>query len=249
VSAEVPVSRINLAIDAFLSNPLLLYVHQEYFSPGAGAFNPLADYINRVAPNTQWRSLGQIVQHLYLQRSRPDGDYDVLAFSPNLSLSNPAEHAVVFHVTKAESFKPPIRSLLVDGRMQTYQAVSDAISFAVTVPARQQRNIRLTYGSELQLAHVDVSKTNRIASTLRVLSDFRDNVLSRNAAGRAAIRLYSRIGIAGSFVVLLLALFAAMRCLTWRHRKQKRLDGHAVGSTTRDGRDPVAEPQGAGTSS
>jgi hypothetical protein len=249
VSAEVPVSRINLAIDAFLGNPLLLYVHQEYFSPGASAFNPLADYINRVAPSTQWRSLGQIVQHLYLQRSRTDGDTDVLAFSPNLSLSNPAEHAVVFHVTKAESFKPPIRSLLVDGRMQSYQAVSDAISFAVTVPARQQRNIQLTYGSELQLARVDVSKTNRTASALRVLSDFRDNVLSRNASGRAAIRLYSRIGIAGSFVVLLVALFAAMGCLTWRHRKHKQLDRHAAGSTTRDGRGPVAQPQGAGTSS
>jgi len=84
---------------------------------------------------------------------------------------------------------------------------------------------------------------------LRVLSDFRDNVLSRNASGRAAIRLYSRIGIAGSFVVLLVALFAAMGCLTWRHRKHKQLYRHAAGSTTRDGRGPVAQPQGAGTSS
>lgn len=250
VSAEVPVSKTNLAIDAFLGNPLLLYVHQEYFSQGADSFNPLADYINRIAPGTQWRSLGYIVQHLYLQRVRADRDYDILAFSPNLSLSNPSEHSVVFHVRKAESFKPPIRSLLVDGLVQSYQATDDAIAFDVEVPARQHRNIQLAYGRELHLAQVDVSKSNWMAGALRLLSDFRDNVLSRNAFGRTAMDLlYSRIGVAGFFAALLIALLAAIRRRPWRRMKEGELNGNAVGPTTQRGCASVAQPQGSGTPS
>jgi hypothetical protein len=249
VSAEVPVSKTNLAIDAFLGNPLLLYVHQEYFSPGADAFNSVADTINRIAPGTQWSSLGHIVQHLYLERARADRDYDILAFSPNLSLANPTEHSVVFHVRKTESFKPPIRSLFVDGVVQEYQATNDAIAFDVAVPAWQQRNVQLVYGSELRLAEVDVSKSNRMAGALRLLSDFRDNVLSRNAAGRMAIRLYPRVEIVGSFAILLIALLAGIGRLIWKYKKQKKLNRKAVARATRGGHGSVAQSQGASTSS
>ena len=249
VSAEVPVSKANLAIDSFLGNPLLLYVHQEFFSSGADAFNSVADTINRIAPGTQWSGLGHIVQHLYLQRVRHDLDYDILAFSPNLSLANPTVHSVVFHVRKAESFKPPIRSLFVDEVVQTYQATSDAIAFDVAVPARQQRNVQLVYGSELQLATVDVSKTNRMAGALRLLSDFRDNVLSRTAAGRMAIRLYSRVEIVGSVALILIALLAGIGRVMWKYKKQKKLDRKARGLLTPGGHGSVAQPQGASTSS
>ena len=93
-SAEIPVSSVRMAINAFLENPLLFYVHQEFFGNGIGAFNSIADQVNRIAPDTQWRNLGEISRHSYLMRLRQDGDYDVLALSANLVFTNPNDRAV-----------------------------------------------------------------------------------------------------------------------------------------------------------
>ena len=48
VSAEMPVSATNIAINAFLGNPQLFYVHQEFFEDKIDAFNATADEINRL---------------------------------------------------------------------------------------------------------------------------------------------------------------------------------------------------------
>lgn len=220
VSAEVRVSRSNLAINAFLGNPLLLYVHQEFFSKSAGAFNPLADYINAIAPDTEWKSLGHIVQHLYLQRLRTDGDYDVATVSPYFSLMNPTANAVVFHVSKAENREPTILSLLVNGQAQGYHSTKDAISFAVRVPAGERRSVKLTYGSQTELIQVDLSKTELSVRLLRLLSDFRDIVLSTHAAGRAVISFNSQVGFASPSLALLIGLLAALG-IRARHRNTK----------------------------
>lgn len=220
ISAEVQVSRTNLAINAFLGNPLLLYVHQEFFSKGASAFNPLADYINGIAPDTKWKSLGHIVQHLYAQRSRADGDYDVATASPNFTLMNPTAKSVVFHVRKAENLKPPVLSLLVDGQVHAYQASRDAISFEITVPAGEQRSMQLTYGSQTDLGKMDLSKTGLYVGLLRFLSDFRDNVLSTNATGRAVISFNSQVGLASPSLALLIGLLTVLGIRARRRNAQ-----------------------------
>ena len=50
----------------------------------------MADEVNKREPATEWRSLGEIVKHLYVVKLRDDFDYDVLAFSNNISLENMA---------------------------------------------------------------------------------------------------------------------------------------------------------------
>jgi hypothetical protein len=218
VSAEVPVSKNNLAINAFLGNPLLLYVHQEFFRGGADVFNPLADYINKIAPATRWKSLGQIVQHLYLERRRADGDYDVQAFAPSFTLSNPSNRKIVFHVRKAENFEPPLKALQVDGAPQAYEKGEEEISFEINVLAGKNKSILLTYANDLNLASIDVSKQDRRVSATRLLSDVRDNVLSTNAVGQVLIRLYLKLGSASLF--LMMALPAAILAL-WGIRRRK----------------------------
>jgi hypothetical protein len=218
VSAEVPVSRTNLAINAFLGNPLLLYVHQEFFRGGADVFNPLADYINKMAPATEWKSLGQIVQHLYLERLRPDGTYDVQAFAPSFTLSNPSNRAVVFHVRKAENFEPALKTVQAGGAPTDYKKEEGEISFEVNILPGEAKSILLTYANDLNLARIDVSKKDRRVMATRLLSDVRDNVLSTNAVGEVVIRLYLKMGSASLFLVM--ALAAAMLAL-WGLRRRK----------------------------
>ena len=76
---------------------------------GIEAFDGMADEVNRLQPDTRWRSVGDIVKHLYLVRLRDDSNYDVLAFSSSLDLNNTSGRNSVFYVQKQESDSPADR--------------------------------------------------------------------------------------------------------------------------------------------
>ena len=58
--------------------------------------------MNKREPATEWRSLGEIVRHLYVVKLRDDSNYDVLAFSNNIYLENMAGRSSTFYVQKQE---------------------------------------------------------------------------------------------------------------------------------------------------
>ena len=83
---------------------------------GIGAFDGMADAVNKIEPDTRWRNVGDIVKHLYLMRLRDDSNYDVLAFSNSVELENTSERNLVFDVKTPESGSPAVASVSVDGR-------------------------------------------------------------------------------------------------------------------------------------
>ena len=194
VSAEMPVSATNIAINAFLGNPQLFYVHQEFFEDKIGAFNATADEINRQEPTIQWKSLGYIVRHLYLTRLRSDQDYDVLAISPNLELVNPTDRRVVFHVHKPEEPIPP-SSVAVNGSPISYHMAPNEIRFDVTLEPKQITDMEISYGRDATFTSADISKRSALIAMDRRLSDFRDRQLSRSTFGRKIQVVYYNYGL------------------------------------------------------
>jgi len=194
VSAEAPVSATNIAINAFLGNPQLFYVHQEFFQDKIGAFNATADEINRLEPTVQWKSLGYIVRHLYLTRLRSDQDYDVLAISPNLELVNPTDRRLVFYVHKPEDPRLP-SSVTVNGSLISYQMASNEIHFDVILEPRQSADIKISYGEDSTFTSEDISKRSALINMDRRLSDFRDRQLSRSTIGRKIQFVYYNYGL------------------------------------------------------
>jgi hypothetical protein len=191
-SAEVPVRNANIAINAFLGNPQLFYVHQEVFERGIDAFNPVADEVNRLEPTVQWKGLGEIVTHLYLIRMRPDKDYDVLALSPNIVLANPTSHRIVCHIRKPEI--SDVRSVAVDGAAIDYAPSEGDLRFDVVLEPNQHRRLEVVYGAKRDLAEVDISKRSLVVAFDRRLSDFRDMTLSRSSSGRRMQLIYYKYG-------------------------------------------------------
>lgn len=189
-SAEAPVSPAVLAVNAYLGNPQLFYAHQQAFENGIGAFDPIADQVNRLIPSIRWGSLGQVIQHLYLSKVRDDGDLDVLAFSPSLALENPSDRPMVAHVQKSERQKLGVASLLIDGQPSKFEHTAEVIRFDVPLSPHQHRQVTLTYSSDLTVASIDTSKDSLRVTVDRRLSDVRDLWLSRLAAGQALTRAY-----------------------------------------------------------
>ena len=133
--AAMPSPTSFIAINEFLDNPIFFYGHQDLFAKGIGAFDGVADDVNRIAPDTRWCSLGEMAKHLYLVRLRDDANYDVLAFSSNLGLDNTSGRNSVFYIQKPESIVSAIASVSVEGRPVPFQFDGGVLRMSVAIPA------------------------------------------------------------------------------------------------------------------
>ena len=226
-STETDIPEAQLAIDAFLGNPMLFYAHESFFSGGIDAFDKTADTVNRIQPTTQWRGLADIVHHLYLEKLRDDGAYDIQAFSSSIQLQNSHQEDAVFYVTKDENFTSP-PTLSIDGESQPYVRLASGIGVKVLIRAGATRNISVKYGPNADLGRVDISKPSLKVNGIRALSDFRDNVVSNSWLGRKFIRSYADRGSAWNafFVVLFIGCISSLLCVSFV-RRSKRQANHS----------------------
>ncbi len=192
-SAETDIPEPQLAIDAFLGNPMLFYAHEAYFAPGAQVFNKTADEVNSLQPLTEWRSLGYIARHLYTEKLRDDGGYDVRAYSSTIEISNRHQQDENYSIVKVEDFKDPI-AVYVDGQAYQFQRSEKQLGLTVRIPRGATRAIEVRYGNDLDLARVSIAKNSFTVKMIRQLSDFRDNVVSSSVLGRRFIHSYTDNG-------------------------------------------------------
>ncbi len=213
VEGEIPQSF--LAMMAFLDNPLLFYGHEVYFHNGIGAFNAMAEQVNRMEPSVRWRSLGEIVRHSYLIKQRDESAYDVLTFTRDTTIENPSRGDASFYITKPESVPERIQSVCVDGHPYPFAAADGYLVLHVAIALGGARRVEVEYQNDLVLTEVSSSKTSIRVYGLRLASDFRDIVLSRSALGRVVRNVVEAdlnlIIASGTVLVLLLCTATAWR--------------------------------------
>jgi len=200
--AAMPNPSSFIAINEFLGNPIFFYGHHDLFASGIGAFDRVADDVNRIEPDTHWRSLGDMAKHLYLVRLKDKANYDVLAFSSSLDLDNASGQNSIFYIQKPESDASAIASVSVDGRPVSFQFVGGSLQLSVAIPARESREVLIRYKNDLDLASVSVAKNSPRVYVLRKISDFRDITLSKYRVGRAVTDYYYKDKMASVIVVL-----------------------------------------------
>ena len=191
-----------LAIDAFLGNPMLFYAHQGLFASGMGAFNKISDAVNKLSPVIQWRSLGYIAKRLYLEKLRQDGNYDVRAYSATLQIENRHCRDVMFFIEKEEDFTLPL-TVLVDGQPYAHRRLGNRLLIDLPVRDGMSRELAIRYEKDINLSAIDLSENSLRIDAVRYLSDFRDNIVSKNRLGRLFIRSYSHHGAAWNRLTLL----------------------------------------------
>ena len=191
-----------IAINEFLGNPLFFYGHQDLFASGIGAFDRVADDVNRIEPDTQWRSLGEMAKHLYLVRLKDDANYDVLAFSSNLDLDNTSGQNSIFYIQKPEPDASAIASVSVEGRPVSFQFAGGSLQLSVAIPAGESRKVLIRYKNNLDLASVSIARNSPRIYLLRKISDFRDITISKYRVGRAVTDYYYKDNASPVIVIL-----------------------------------------------
>jgi len=216
-SAEVTVTSGYIAISQFLGNSLFLYAHSNLFSKGIGAFDHVADEVNELEPATEWRSLGEIVRHLYVVKLRDDANYDVMAFSSNICIENRVGRNATYYVQKQETGEQTISSVTLNGKVLPYTLQERQIHLTVAVPAGGTSCIAIQYANEMRLGSISAEHDSVVVYLLRMGSDFRDIYLAKFGVGLAAIRIYNKYELKPVDVVgCLLLLLAAMIYIGWR---------------------------------
>jgi hypothetical protein len=201
---------------------MLFYIHQGFFASGITAFNKTADTVNRLEPGTRWRGLGYIAQHLYLEKLRDDGNYQIRAYSGTIRLHNDRQRDTTFFIEKDEDFTLPL-SVFVDGQPYAYQRVGSRLCLQLPVPAGMSREIAITYKNDFNLARIDIAKRSLRINAIRHLSDFRDDVVSQTRVGRWFIQSYTENGDHWKAIMIalmgLLTVFAASWYVLMRKKR------------------------------
>lgn len=188
-SVAVPIPKADIAIQVFLGNPLLFYAHHDLFEHGMGAFNQIADTVNRMQPGTIWAGLGEIARHTYPIRRRMDGGYDVRMLSTEIDLSNSGDSEAVFHVEAPEGISPEA-SVTVNSASAAFEPDAGTSVLRLTIPPHQTRKIRIALNNGFDPGREDIRKRSLYAYALRRISDVRDMDLSRFSWGRVIVAAY-----------------------------------------------------------
>jgi hypothetical protein len=229
-SVAAPIPKDLIAINEFLGNPLLFYAHSDFFVRGIDAFDAMADEVNKLEPDTEWRSLGDIVRHLYLVKQRDDSNHDVLAFSSSICLDNVSGRDSIFHARKQETGSQIIESVVVDGQHQPYRLQNGYLDFTVSIPKGDTRCVAIQYENDLELASIGTSKDSLVDYFLRMASDFRDIYLSKSAIGLAIIRFYNEheegpaLVLGCALVFMGFCIYAGYRWLVFIKRRNHPLN-------------------------
>jgi hypothetical protein len=176
-----PGKLVNFASDLFFDKPLLVAEHHRYFKGDCRELVEFIHKINALCPQLEWRQLGEILRRSYLEKTESSQVAECRIYTNHQIIENTDNLPRKFVVTKDESGHLPIEKVLVNSEATPFTMEGNVLRLSVEVPAGDLTAIRIIYRNDLPY----VANPNGLAIAAkvrvrRVLSEFRDNYLSRN---------------------------------------------------------------------
>jgi hypothetical protein len=168
-------SPAELALRAFLDQPLILYGHQADLREGLGLLEESAADVNRLGA-ARWCSLGEIAASSYETR-RQDSDLAVRLQTNRARVEVPTGIERLTVEPPAPGPERPPASLLVDGRAQAFDE-------PLAVVPGASLELQLRAGDEVDVASVASPRRQPMALPRRLLSEGRDRLTPLLAPAR-----------------------------------------------------------------
>lgn len=167
-------------IDLFLKKPLIFYTHQDYFSKGINAFNEIAEYVNhRSMGEMDWTSLGSLADNLYMERLGDDGAYHIKMMSRSIRIHNYTKHRKTYYIDEVSIGLEDIEKLIIGSNEYT-EDIESMLRNEISIGPGESVQVEIMYENSLDFAEVPVRKSKLRIWIRRILSDFRDLVISRS---------------------------------------------------------------------
>jgi len=193
---------IDFAFDLFLGKPLLVVEHHQYFKEGYEKVAKFVGLLN-LLDKLRWTGLKEILKNTYLQKTLSDGRICCKIYTNNVLIKNTSDSIRKYVIIKNESNSIPIESVSVNGERVTYTLDGNLLTLYVEIGSKKNAEIKITYMNSEQYAVYKKRLRKKLwIYVRRYISEFRDNVLSRNeiilSLATKFMRFYAFLGKRGT---------------------------------------------------
>jgi hypothetical protein len=173
-----PSQQIDFAFDLLVGRPVLIAEHHQYFKGGCEQLEQFVASLQAMDPQMQWPTLEDLVQRACWQRQR-EGALELVFYTRSFCWRNAHSGAQRVKFRKYEPSAKPVR-VAVDHRQVTFSFEAGWIEFECEVAGLHDVQVHTEFNEPAlpKLRASSVAYRSAVWSR-RVLSEFRDNVLSR----------------------------------------------------------------------
>lgn len=171
----------DFAFDLFFGKPALVVEHHSCFKDDGTGLMDLVGKLNGLNCGLIWAGVGEIIENIYLEKQETVEFVECRIMTNDQIIRNYGWKDKSFAVTKYEDGNVPVDHVLVNGRKVRFTVEGDRLRLVLDIPGKQSARIRIVYRNVLP----EVQGGERFAAKSvvwgrRLLSELRDNVLSKN---------------------------------------------------------------------
>jgi hypothetical protein len=181
----------NFAFDLLLGKPCLIVAHHNFFKDGGVGLIELLEKIGSLNCSLRWRSLGALIRRSCRRRARGEGFEDVEMFGSELYVDNPLNDPLEVNVHKREISGDCVSAVQCDGKPVSWAIEGGRLIFGEKIPPRAEKCFRVVYREQFQAVSMRRSLPFELSvATRRILSELRDDYLSRNSFLNASAQVF-----------------------------------------------------------
>jgi hypothetical protein len=171
----------NFAFDLLLGKPCLIVAHHEFFKDGGAGLIELIEKLRSLNITLRWQSLGEIVRRACRRRATGMGVEEVEMYGTELRIDNPSDQAIEMKIRKRESQADLVSEIQCDGKPVVWTTDPEHLVFSERILPRSEKLFKVVYRNQTDTPVIRRSLRYEISVAVRrVLSEFRDNYLSKN---------------------------------------------------------------------
>src|ERR1700722_883849 len=174
------------AMDRFFGKPAILVEHHDFFRYGCAGAEGFASQLSQLSPTIEWTPVSEIVTKTHSQRRLTRTEWAVRFFSRRFQLTHIGE-AATYHLSKRIPGSTIIKQVLLNGVSTPFSRKADMVEFDFHAQAPQTMHVEIEPSVvKPAKAYSFRLKYQANVALRRALSEFRDNVVSKN---RFALRV------------------------------------------------------------
>jgi hypothetical protein len=172
----------NFAFDLLLGKPCLIVAHHDFFKDGGSSLIELIEKLCSLDCSLRWRSLGEIVRRACRRRATRLGEEEVEMYGTELWIDNSSDQTMEVKIRKRESGAGQVSEILCDERPVPWTTDVEHVVFGERIPPRSERHFKVIYRGQIDDGTIGRSLRYEVSVAVRrVLSEFRDDYLSRSS--------------------------------------------------------------------
>lgn len=171
------------AFDLFLGKPALVVEHHGYFKEGYEPLESFVRQMNALVERLEWSNLATVCSRACLKRVTRQGDVAVRLYVNRFVLTNKGHKAQTYRLSRQRPVNAPLPVVMVNGIQCESEVQNDSLTFTLSLEPAQTADIRIVSGDPQKVDSPAWRPTAAYQAgvfTRRVLSEFRDNYVSKN---------------------------------------------------------------------